>query len=73
MTRREAEHVRIPHVYLSIQSASTGVLQALFRFFSPFTLMKDVNRGSKEERAAAFRHRTAGLTVPDVADIEMSI
>ena len=46
----------IPHVYLSIQSASTGVLQALFRFFSPFTLMKDVNRGSKEERVAAFRH-----------------
>ena len=56
MLRREGEHVRIPHVYLSIQSTSTGVLQALFRFFSPFTLMKDVNRGSKEERAAAFRH-----------------
>jgi hypothetical protein len=54
--RLEPEHVRIPHVYLSIQSTSTGVLQALFRFFSPFTLMKDVNRGSKEERIAAFRH-----------------
>jgi hypothetical protein len=40
----------------SIQSASTGVLQVLYRFFSPFRLMKDVNSGSKEERIAAFRH-----------------
>ena len=40
----------------SIQETSTDVLQVLFRFFSPFRLMKDVNRGSKEERIAAFRH-----------------
>jgi len=32
------------------------VLQVLFRFFSPFRLMKDVNRGSFEERMAAYRH-----------------
>lgn len=32
------------------------MLQALFRFFSPFRLMKDVNRGSFEERMAAYRH-----------------
>ncbi len=32
------------------------MLQALFRFFSPFRLMKDVSRGSFEERMAAYRH-----------------
>jgi hypothetical protein len=32
------------------------VIQELSRFFSPFRLMKDVNRGSFEERAAAYRH-----------------
>jgi hypothetical protein len=32
------------------------VLQVLYEFFSPFRLMKDVNRGSREERIAAFRH-----------------
>jgi hypothetical protein len=32
------------------------VLQVLFRFFSPFRLMKDVSRGSFEERMAAYRH-----------------
>lgn len=48
--------MRYPHVYLSIQEMSTHVLQVLFRFFSPFRLMKDVNRGSKEERIAALRH-----------------
>jgi len=32
------------------------VLHALYRFFSPFSLMKDVSRGSKEERIAAYRH-----------------
>jgi len=32
------------------------VIQALVRFFSPFRLMKDVSRGSREERAAAYRH-----------------
>src|SRR5450756_938368 len=38
------------------QSPSTDVLQVLFRFFSPFRLMKDVSRGSFEERMAAYRH-----------------
>ena len=32
------------------------MLQVLFRFFSPFRLMKDVSRGSFEERMAAYRH-----------------
>ncbi len=32
------------------------MIQELSRFFSPFRLMKDVNRGSFEERAAAYRH-----------------
>ena len=41
---------------LSIQFASTEVLQPLVNFFSPFRLMKDVSRGSFEERAAAYRH-----------------
>jgi hypothetical protein len=41
---------------ICIQFASTDVLQVLFRFFSPFRLMKDVSRGSFEERAAAYRH-----------------
>jgi hypothetical protein len=50
------EHVRIPHVYLSIPATSIDVLQVLFRFFSPFSRMKDVSRGSKEERIAAYRH-----------------
>jgi hypothetical protein len=36
--------------------ASTDVLQVLFRFFAPFRLMKDVSRGSFEERMAAYRH-----------------
>jgi hypothetical protein len=53
---QEPEHVRIPHVYLSIQATSTDVLQVLFRLFSPFRLMKDVSRGSREERIAAYRH-----------------
>jgi hypothetical protein len=41
---------------LSMQIASTDVLQALFRFFAPFRLMKDASRGSFEERMAAYRH-----------------
>jgi hypothetical protein len=41
---------------ISIQFASTDVLQPLVNFFSPFRLMKDVSRGSFEERAAAYRH-----------------
>jgi hypothetical protein len=32
------------------------VLQVLFRFFSPFRLMRDVSCGSFEERMAAYRH-----------------
>jgi hypothetical protein len=40
----------------SMQFASTDVLQVLFRFFAPFRLMKDVSRGSFEERMAAYRH-----------------
>lgn len=32
------------------------MLQALFRFFAPFRLMKDASRGSFEERMAAYRH-----------------
>ena len=31
-------------------------MQALLSFFSPFHRMKDVSRGSFEERAAAYRH-----------------
>ena len=56
MGQRGPEHVRIPHVYLGNQTTSLDVLQVLFRFFSPFSLMKDVSRGSKEERIAAYRH-----------------
>lgn len=33
-----------------------GVLQSLTRFFSPLRMMKDVSRGTFEERAAAYRH-----------------
>jgi hypothetical protein len=32
------------------------VLQSLSRFFSPFQMMKDVSRGTFEERIAAYRH-----------------
>jgi hypothetical protein len=32
------------------------VLQVLWRFFSPFRMMKDVSRGTFEERIAAYRH-----------------
>ena len=32
------------------------MLQTLLRLYSPFRLMKDVSRGSFEERAAAYRH-----------------
>jgi hypothetical protein len=32
------------------------VLQVLWRFFSPFRMMKDVSRGTFEERMAAYRH-----------------
>jgi hypothetical protein len=56
VSQPEPEHVRSPHVYLSIPATSIDVLQVLFRFFSPFSLMKDVSRGSKEERIAAYRH-----------------
>lgn len=50
----------------SIQTKVTpraGVLQSLVRFFSPLQMMKDVSRGTFEERAAAYRHnrRMRGL------------
>ena len=32
------------------------MLQALFKSFAPFRLMKDASRGSFEERMAAYRH-----------------
>lgn len=32
------------------------VLQSFWRLFSPFQMMKDVSRGSFEERIAAYRH-----------------
>ncbi len=36
--------------------ARTDVLQRLYVFLSPFRLMKDVSRGTREERIAAYRH-----------------
>ena len=33
-----------------------SVLQSLSRFFSPLQMMKEVNRGTFEERIAAYRH-----------------
>ncbi|MDE2450662.1 MAG: hypothetical protein KGO22_16930 [Gammaproteobacteria bacterium] len=32
------------------------ILESLLRWFSPFRLMKDVSRGTREERIAAYRH-----------------
>ena len=32
------------------------MLESLLRWFSPFRLMKDVSRGTSEERIAAYRH-----------------
>ena len=32
------------------------MLESLLRWFSPFRLMKDVSRGTREERIAAYRH-----------------
>ncbi len=32
------------------------MLRTLYRFFSPFWLMKDASRGTFEERVAAYRH-----------------
>ena len=32
------------------------MLELLLRWFSPFRLMKDVSRGTREERIAAYRH-----------------
>lgn len=40
-------------------------MESLLRWFSPFRLMKDVSRGTHEERMAAYRHnrrRRAELT-----------
>lgn len=33
-----------------------GMLEALLRWLSPFRSMKDVSRGTREERIAAYRH-----------------
>jgi hypothetical protein len=33
-----------------------GMLESLLRWFSPFRLMKDVSRGTPEERIAAYRY-----------------
>jgi hypothetical protein len=33
-----------------------GVIESLARFFSPLRMMKDVSRGTFEERMAAYRH-----------------
>ena len=32
------------------------MIESLLRWFSPFRLMKDVNRGTREERIAAYRY-----------------
>lgn len=32
------------------------MLESLLRWFSPFRLMRDVSRGTREERLAAYRH-----------------
>jgi hypothetical protein len=32
------------------------MLESLLRWFSPFRLMRDVSRGTREERIAAYRH-----------------
>jgi len=32
------------------------VIEVLLRWFSPFRLMKDANRGTREERIAAYRY-----------------
>ena len=32
------------------------MLESLLRWFSPFRLMQDVGRGTREERIAAYRH-----------------
>jgi hypothetical protein len=48
--------VHWPNVYFLEKMTRTDVFQGLHRFFSPFRLMKDVNRGSHEERIAAYRH-----------------
>jgi hypothetical protein len=37
-------------------SRITAVLDSVWRYFSPFEVMKDVSRGTYLERAAAFRH-----------------
>jgi hypothetical protein len=33
-----------------------SVLQTLWNYFSPFTVLKDVDRGTVDEKAAAYRH-----------------
>jgi hypothetical protein len=36
--------------------AKMRMIEALLRWFSPFRLMKDASRGTREERIAAYRH-----------------
>ena len=40
------------------ESSAVGVsmVESLLRWFSPFRLMKDVSRGTREERIAAYRY-----------------
>lgn len=38
------------------QTAGMRILESLLRWFSPFRLMKDVSRGTREERIAAYRY-----------------
>src|SRR4051794_16361214 len=53
---RLAEHVLRPIVYHSEGEHGAGVIHRLISFFSPLRMMKDVSRGSFEERMAAHRH-----------------
>jgi hypothetical protein len=53
---RLAEHVLRPIVYHSKGEREAGVIHRLISFFSPLQMMKDVSRGSFEERMAAYRH-----------------
>ena len=41
---------------LVIAWESTTVLHTLWNYFSPFTVLKDVSRGTVDEKAAAYRH-----------------
>src|SRR5579885_2915240 len=54
---RYAREVRAPQDGGAARStAGMHMLESLLRWFSPFRLMKDVSRGTREERVAAYRH-----------------